>query len=212
MKALPDEFAADASRLARFQIEAEALAALNHPHIAGIHDIAEAGGARYLVLELVEGETLAERIKGLRAEGSGLPIADALEAAHEKGIIHRDLKPTNIKITPDGRVKVLDFGLAKMREPDGPSVGLTNSPTLVSRLTKRRASRPPSARRRARLRVGPSDGRGSRSRSSRSAPRHFQRSSSSRCGRVRLHRKCASRSRHLPRLISRRWRSPPMAS
>ncbi len=152
IKALPDEFAADAARVARFQVEAEALAALNHPHIAGIHDIADVDGARYLVLELVEGETLAERLEA-RGSGLGKPqppapslhalpiddalaiarqIADALEAAHERGIIHRDLKPANIKITPDGRVKVLDFGLAKMREPDGAAGGLTNSPTLVT--------------------------------------------------------------------------------
>src|SRR5215831_6245271 len=118
IKILPDEFSRDGERTGRFQREAEVLASLNHPNIAAIYDLQEVDGSRFLVLELVEGETLAERI----ARGS-LPfpeaielakqICDALEAAHDRGIIHRDLKPGNLKISPDGKLKVLDFGLAK---------------------------------------------------------------------------------------------------
>ena len=118
LKLLPDSFAGDPERIARFQREAEMLASLNHPHIGAIYGIEESAGVRALVLELIEGETLAERIaRGALPIGEALPIAtqiaDALEAAHEHGIIHRDLKPANIKITPAGTVKVLDFGLAK---------------------------------------------------------------------------------------------------
>src|SRR5262252_5311839 len=103
IKILPEEFARDADRVNRFQREAEVLASLNHPNIAGIHDLAEANGTRYLVLELVEGETLADRLaRGPIPLGDtlniGKQIVDALEAAHEKGIIHRDLKPANIKL------------------------------------------------------------------------------------------------------------------
>src|SRR5215510_13672186 len=109
IKILPEEFFRDADRISRFQREAEVLASLNHPNIAGIHDLAEANGTRYLVLELVEGETLADRVaRGPIPVGEtlniGKQIVDALEAAHEKGIIHRDLKPANIKLTPDGKV------------------------------------------------------------------------------------------------------------
>src|SRR2546425_9074805 len=116
IKLLPDEFSRDLDRLSRFQREAEVLASLNHPNIAAIYDVAEANGSRYLVLELVEGETLADRIaRGPVPVEDALDIAknicEALEAAHEKRIIHRDLKPANVKITPDGKVKVLDFGL-----------------------------------------------------------------------------------------------------
>ena len=105
-------------RVSRFQREAEVLASLNHPNIAGIYDLQEANGSRFLVLELVEGETLADRLKrGPIPLDEVVPIAkqivDALEAAHERGIVHRDLKPGNIKRTPEGTVKVLDFGLAK---------------------------------------------------------------------------------------------------
>ena len=122
IKVLPDAFALDTERLARFRREAQVLAALSHPHIAAIHGLEEAGGLQALVLELVEGPTLAERIaQGQVPLDEALPIAkqiaDALEAAHEQGIIHRDLKPANIKITPDGVVKVLDFGLAKLTGP-----------------------------------------------------------------------------------------------
>src|SRR5262247_186458 len=118
VKILPDEFSRDADRVSRFQREAEVLASLNHPNIAAIYDLQEANGSRFLVLELIEGETLAERIaRGSIPVEEALDIArhicEALEVAHEKGIVHRDLKPANVKITPEGTVKVLDFGLAK---------------------------------------------------------------------------------------------------
>jgi Tol biopolymer transport system component len=139
IKILPEEFARDADRVTRFQREAEVLASLNHPNIAGIHDLQEANGSRYLVLELVEGETLAGRInRGPIPIEETLNIAksicEALEAAHEKGIIHRDLKPGNVKIAPDGKVKVLDFGLAKAMESTAAGAALSNSPTLVNTL------------------------------------------------------------------------------
>src|SRR5215467_8640168 len=115
IKILPEEFARDADRVNRFQREAEVLASLNHPNIASIYDVQEANGSRFLILELIEGETLADRIaRGPIPVADALKIAknicEALEAAHEKGIIHRDLKPANVKITPEGKVKVLDFG------------------------------------------------------------------------------------------------------
>ena len=123
LKFLRDEVAADPGRVARFRREAQALAALNHPHIAAIHGQEDAGGRTFLVMEFVPGETLEDRI-----EGRPLPLTDAvaiarqvieaLEAAHANGVIHRDLKPANVKVTPDGRVKVLDFGLAKMSAGD----------------------------------------------------------------------------------------------
>src|SRR5215510_8356081 len=136
IKILPDEFSRDANRVSRFQREAEVLASLNHPNIAAIYDVQEAGETRLLVLELVEGETLADRIaRGPIPVADALEIAknicDALEAAHEKGIIHRDLKPANVKITPEGKVKVLDFGLAKAIEA-APAQTASNSPTLLS--------------------------------------------------------------------------------
>ena len=136
IKFLPDEFSRDPSRVSRFQHEAEVLAALNHPNIAAIYDVQEAGEMRFLVLELVEGETLAERIqRGPIPVEDVLDIAthmcEALEAAHEKGIVHRDLKPANVKITPEGKVKVLDFGLAKAVEV-APAQTVSNSPTLLS--------------------------------------------------------------------------------
>jgi serine/threonine protein kinase len=119
IKVLPEEFAKDADRVARFQREAKLLASLNHPNIAAIYGLEESDGTHFLVLELIEGVTLADRIKRgpVPAEESlklALQIAETLEAAHEKGVIHRDLKPANIKVTPDGKVKVLDFGLAKV--------------------------------------------------------------------------------------------------
>src|SRR5215470_13605618 len=137
IKILPEEFLRDADRVARFQREAEVLASLNHPNIAGIHDLADANGSRFLVLELVEGETLADRIAhGPIPVGETLVIAkqicEALEAAHEKGIIHRDLKPANIKKTSEGQVKILDFGLAKVFEPGRGTEHLSHSPTMVS--------------------------------------------------------------------------------
>src|SRR5215470_13895047 len=118
IKILSEEFARDADRVSRFQREAEVLASLNHSNIAAIYDLQEAGDSRFLVLELVEGETLADRIQHgpLPVEEAllaALQICEALEAAHERGIIHRDLKPANVKLTSDGKVKVLDFGLAK---------------------------------------------------------------------------------------------------
>jgi Tol biopolymer transport system component len=140
LKVLPDTFAQDTDRLARFQREAELLATLNHPNIAGIYGLEESDGVRALVLELVEGPTLADRIaKGPIPIDEALPIArqiaDALEAAHEKGVVHRDLKPANVKVTPDGKVKVLDFGLAKMLESTispGVAAVTTNSPTITT--------------------------------------------------------------------------------
>jgi serine/threonine-protein kinase len=137
IKTLPPAFSADANRLARFQREAQALAALSHPNIAAIYGLEESGGTTALVMELIDGPTLAERI----AAGP-IPVADALaiarqigaalEAAHEKGIVHRDLKPANIKLTAEGQVKVLDFGLAKAMDKEASSgAPPANSPTLT---------------------------------------------------------------------------------
>jgi serine/threonine protein kinase len=141
IKVLPEEFAKDTDRVARFQREAKLLASLNHPNIAAIYGLEESGGTNFLVLELVEGETLAERLKRgpLPVEESlklALQIAEALEAAHEKGVIHRDLKPANIKVTPDGKIKVLDFGLAKAFEGEQAELNLSNSPTLSNAATQ----------------------------------------------------------------------------
>ena len=121
LKILPEAFALDAERLARFKREAQVLASLNHPNIGAIYGFEDASGTQALVLELVEGLTLTERIsEGRIPLHEALPIArqigEALEAAHEQGVIHRDLKPANIKLRPDGAVKVLDVGLAKMLE------------------------------------------------------------------------------------------------
>ena len=162
LKILPATFVDDPDRVARFQREAQILAALNHPHIAAIYGLEESNGIRALVMELVEGETLAERLSDVgrvlsdpprRTAGSGAPgllleetfsiahqVAEALEAAHELGIVHRDLKPANIKVRPDGMVKVLDFGLAKLTEPGGAggvsdaraAAALTQSPTMTN--------------------------------------------------------------------------------
>jgi Tol biopolymer transport system component len=141
IKILPRAFTTHPDRLARFEREARMLASLNHPNICGIYGIEESDGIRFLVLELVEGETLADKLAegpGPHAKGGGLPlgevlaaarqITDALEVAHDKGIIHRDLKPANIKITPDGVVKVLDFGLAKAVGGEGAPPDLSNAP------------------------------------------------------------------------------------
>ena len=136
IKVLPEAFAHDADRLARFTREAKTLASLNHPHIAGIYGLEESAGITALVMELVEGEDLSQRIaRGAIPLDEALPIAkqiaDALEAAHEQGIIHRDLKPANIKVRADGTVKVLDFGLAKAMDPvASSSMNAMNSPTL----------------------------------------------------------------------------------
>ena len=141
IKILPRHFTSDPERLARFEREARILASLNHPHIGAIYGLEDVDGVRALVLELVGGETLADRIaRGPIPVNDTLTIArqiaDALEAAHEKGIVHRDLKPANIKITPDGVVKVLDFGLAKMAASDAVAADPAQSPTLTVGGTK----------------------------------------------------------------------------
>jgi Tol biopolymer transport system component len=136
IKVLPEAFAHDADRLSRFRREAQLLASLNHPNIATIHGLEDSNGTSYLVMELVPGDTLAQRIKrdGAVPVEEALTIAkqiaEALEAAHEKGIIHRDLKPANVKLTPEGKVKVLDFGLAKAFAGDTSTEDMSNSPTL----------------------------------------------------------------------------------
>ena len=140
LKILPDAFAADPDRLARFQREAQVLASLNHPNIGGIHGLEESDGVRALVLELVEGPTLADRIaKGPipldEALSIAKQIAEALEAAHEAGVIHRDLKPGNIKVRADGTVKILDFGLAKALDPAAEG-DPSQSPTLTAAATQ----------------------------------------------------------------------------
>ena len=136
LKVLPEAFAGDSDRMARFQREAEVLAALNHPNIATIYGLEHSNGTHALAMELVPGETLAD---GTKREGAlpveealkiAVQIAEALEAAHEKGIIHRDLKPANVKVTPEGKVKVLDFGLAKAFTGDTSTEDMSNSPTL----------------------------------------------------------------------------------
>ena len=137
IKILPDAFAADPERFARFQREAKTLASLNHPHIAAIYAVEKSAGHHALVMELVEGDDLSQRIvDGAIPLDEALPIArqiaEALEAAHEQGIIHRDLKPANIKVRSDGTVKVLDFGLAKGMDPAGSSTSLSMSPTLIT--------------------------------------------------------------------------------
>ena len=141
IKVLPEQFSRDKERVARFEREAKLLASLNHPNIASIYGFEQSEGMHYLVLELVEGETLAERI----ARGSipveelldiAIQIADALEEAHEKGVIRRDLKPANIKLTPDGKVKVLDFGLAKAFAEETLDADSSMSPTLTRDATR----------------------------------------------------------------------------
>src|SRR5262250_3415923 len=124
IKVLPAAFSADAERLRRFEQEAQAASALNHPNILAIYDIGTDGGAPYIVSELLEGETLRNRLAGgafspRRAIAHALQLAQGLAAAHEKGIVHRDLKPENVFITKDGRVKILDFGLAKLIHTNG---------------------------------------------------------------------------------------------
>src|SRR5262245_47940525 len=142
IKILPPSVAADHDRLARFQREAELLASLNHPHIGGIYGLEERDGVSALVMELVDGEDLSQRIaRGAipidEALSIAKQIAEALEAAHEQGIVHRDLKPANIKIRPDGTVKVLDFGLAKAMDPvAGSSPIISMSPTLSMHATQ----------------------------------------------------------------------------
>jgi len=136
IKVLPEVFARDSDRLARFQREAQVLASLNHPNIAAIYGLEESDSIRALVMELVEGPTLDDRL----AAGSipvdeslaiARQIAEALEVAHERGIIHRDLKPANVKVTTDDKVKVLDFGLAKVLTDNSDAADLSNSPTMI---------------------------------------------------------------------------------
>jgi eukaryotic-like serine/threonine-protein kinase len=137
LKILPELFASDSDRLARFQREAQVLASLNHPNIAAIYGLEESDAIRAIVMELVEGPTLADQLaRGAMPLDEAMPIArqiaEALEAAHERGVIHRDLKPANIKVTPEGHVKVLDFGLAAIvQDPTRPDVNATHSPTLT---------------------------------------------------------------------------------
>ena len=160
IKVLPAAMAGDAERMARFQREAQVLASLNHPNIAAIYGLEESSGRSALVMELVEGPTLAERIGGSVGAGLAPPsraqqaaprrnaipldealpiakqIAEALEAAHERGIVHRDLKPANVKITPAGQVKVLDFGLAKALDKEDSASNISNSPTMMTEATQ----------------------------------------------------------------------------
>ena len=137
IKVLPEAFATDADRLARFEREARTLASLNHPNIAGVHGLDRSHGVA-LVMELVEGPTLADRLEHgplswIEARPIAEQIVQALDAAHEQGIVHRDLKPANIKVRDDGTVKVLDFGLAKAVEPAGAALSsMTHSPTITS--------------------------------------------------------------------------------
>ena len=134
IKVLPTAFAADADRLARFEQEARAAAALNHPNILAVHDIGQHSGAPFIVTELLDGMSLREVLHGSalparKAIDYSVAIAQGLAAAHEKGIVHRDLKPENVFVTADGRVKILDFGVAKLTQPDTPRAGLTVLPT-----------------------------------------------------------------------------------
>jgi Tol biopolymer transport system component len=144
LKVLPDSFAADPERMARFEREARLLAALNHPHIASIFGLHSDGATRFLAMELVEGEDLSQRLQHgpvplAEALNLALQIAQALEHAHERGVIHRDLKPANVKLTSEGKAKVLDFGLAKALEGDfgspTSSPSLTHSPTITGHMT-----------------------------------------------------------------------------
>ena len=141
LKVLPSAFASDPERMARFKREAQVLASLNHPHIGAIYGFEDSGGVLALVMELIEGPTLADRIaRGPIPSDEALPvakeIAEALEAAHDRGIVHRDLKPANIKFARNGNAKVLDFGLAKAIEGDSSATDMENSPTITSMATQ----------------------------------------------------------------------------
>ena len=141
LKVIPEAFASDAQRMARFEREAKVLASLNHPNIAVLYGFEESNSTRALVMELVDGPMLGERIKqGALALEEALPIAkqiaEALEYAHERGIIHRDLKPSNVKLTAEGQVKLLDFGLAKALEGETAEEELQTSPTLSAAATR----------------------------------------------------------------------------
>ena len=137
LKVLLPDVANDPERLARFRREAQVLASLNHPHIGAIHGLEESNGTIALVMELVEGEDLSQRLaRGAMPLDEALPlarqIAEALEAAHEQGIVHRDLKPANIKVRPDGTAKVLDFGLAKALDTNPASAAAVNAATITT--------------------------------------------------------------------------------
>jgi hypothetical protein len=141
IKILPEEFSTDLERLARFEREAKLLATLNHPNIAAVYGFEEAKGLRFLVLELVEGETLQTRLdRGAVPMDEVLEncrqVAEGLEAAHERGVVHRDLKPGNIMITPEGKVKILDFGLAKAYAGGTTRIDIVNSPTITAKMTE----------------------------------------------------------------------------
>src|SRR5215831_19897829 len=141
LKVLPSQFAGDPERLSRFQREARVLASLNHPNVGQIYGLEESGNVPCLVLELVEGETLSERLRRgplpfEEAIEISRQITEGLEAAHAQGILHRDLKPANVKLTRDGKVKVLDFGLAKIFESADPASDASQSPTLLSAATQ----------------------------------------------------------------------------
>src|SRR5215472_180281 len=136
IKVLPSSFSQDPDRLRRFEQEAKAAGALNHPNILAIYDIGTHDGSPYVVSELLEGETLRARLAGgaltpRRALGHALQIASGLAAAHEKGIIHRDLKPENIFVTREGRIKILDFGIAKLTQPAMPSISISRALTAA---------------------------------------------------------------------------------
>ena len=143
IKVLPEAFSTDPERMARFEREARMLASLNHPNIAAIYGVGSAGGVRFLAMELVTGDDLAARLTHgpvpvVEALELTRQVAEALEAAHEKGIIHRDLKPANVKVTPDGHVKVLDFGLAKAMEGEASAASasaMSYSPTITGPMT-----------------------------------------------------------------------------
>lgn len=138
LKVLPDSFSDDPDRVARFTREAQALVSLDHPNVATIYGLERAGTSQIIVMELVEGATLETRLAHAplaieEARRVGIQIADALDAAHERGIVHRDLKPSNVVIRPDGKVKVLDFGLAKTLSTTSPAVAAASmSPTVTS--------------------------------------------------------------------------------
>ena len=137
LKVLAPAFAGDAERMARFEREAQLLASLNHPNIASLYGLEESGGVRALVMELVEGPTLAGPLPIEEAIPIARQIVEALEYAHDRGIIHRDLKPANVKLTPEGNVKLLDFGLAKALDDSPDGAGLSpNSPTLSLAATR----------------------------------------------------------------------------
>src|SRR4051794_5088031 len=140
LKTLPASFSTDPQRLGRLHREAQLLAALSHPHIATIYGLEEIGGTSVLAMELVEGDSIADRLRGGpipvdEALRIAQQIGQALSSAHDKGIIHRDLKPANVMLTPQGAVKVLDFGLAKILDPEPAGASVTLSPTLSLQAT-----------------------------------------------------------------------------